>query len=110
MAGKPGRSGKRKGNKGKVISDLWDAGYNSREIAEKTGYSYGVVVNTLSELGLSDRAITKNYLAISGMGECWEKTCAWFRENVFKKKESPFGDWDTTCKWFRENIFNKRGA
>ena len=80
MAGKAGKSGRKRSDNLSQVIALWHSGYNYSEIAKLTGLSPATVSNKISDMGLADRKITKNWMQATGIGKQWDATCKLIRE------------------------------
>lgn len=95
MAGKAGKSGRKRSNNLSQVIALWHSGYNYSEIAEMAGLSPATVSNKISDMGLTDRAVTKNWMQKKGVSKQVEPICI---AHGMDATESSIGDvWDAVC-------------
>ena len=95
MAGKAGKSGRKRSDSLSEIIALWHDGYNFSEIAEMIGLSQATVSNKISDMGLADRAVTKNWMQKKGVSKQLESICV---AHGMDATESSIGDvWDAVC-------------
>lgn len=63
------------------VADLWEQGYNDKEISEILGVSTSTVRDKRAKAGLvNGYPITQRYLEESGIGDAWDKTCKMIRK------------------------------
>ena len=100
MAGRAGLSGRRPTDTTDRVMALWLAGYGYDEIAEIVGIKQSTCQTKITELGLTDRAITKNWMQKKGVSKQLESICI---AHGLIASETSIGDmWDIVCASFKK--------
>ena len=95
MAGRAGLSGRRPTDTTDRVMALWQAGYGYDEIAEIVGIKKSTCQTKITELGLTDREVTKNWMQKKGVSKQLESICV---AHGMDATESSIGDvWDAVC-------------